>query len=72
MGLELALSPSAARRIAAEATRQPRLGARALKEVFRRVMRSYEFEPQRFAVDGTVIIDAGEVDEALTGRQGLQ
>jgi len=36
------------------------------------VMRSYEFEPQRFAVDGTVIIDAGEVDEALTGRQGLQ
>ncbi|NHZ73413.1 MAG: AAA domain-containing protein, partial [Nitrospirae bacterium] len=72
MGLELALSPSAARRIAFEATRQPRLGARALKEVFRRVMRSYELEPQRFASDGTVIIDEAEVDEALAGRRGLQ
>lgn len=72
MGLELALSPAAARRIAAEATRQPRLGARALKEVFRRVMRSYEFEPQRFASSGTVIVDLAEVDEALAGRSGLK
>jgi ATP-dependent Clp protease ATP-binding subunit ClpX len=72
MGLELALSPSAARRIAAEATRQPRLGARALKEVFRRVMRRYEFEPERFAVDGTVIIDVAEVEQALEGQRGLQ
>ena len=72
MGLELALSPAAARRIAAEAKRQPRLGARALKEVFRRVMRGYEFEPQQNASDGTVIIDVAEVEEALAGRAGLE
>ena len=72
MGLELALSPGAARRIALEATRQPRLGARALKEVFRRVMRSYEFEPQQYASDGTVIVDVAEVEEALAGQSGLQ
>ena len=72
MGLELALSPAAARRIAKEAARQPRLGARALKEVLRRVMRSYEFEPQQYASDGTVIIDVAEVEEALEGLRGLE
>jgi ATP-dependent Clp protease ATP-binding subunit ClpX len=72
MGLELALSPAAARRIALESTRQPRLGARALKEVFRRVMRSYEFEPQQYASDGTLIVDVAEVEEALAGRSGLK
>jgi ATP-dependent Clp protease ATP-binding subunit ClpX len=35
-GIKLEMSESAARRVAAEAARQPRLGARALKEVFRR------------------------------------
>ncbi|MBV8201345.1 MAG: AAA family ATPase, partial [Acidobacteria bacterium] len=42
-GIHLALSPAAVRRIAVEAARQPRLGARALKEAFRRVIRDYEF-----------------------------
>lgn len=65
VGVELAVSPAAVRRIAAEAVKQPRLGARALKEVFRRVISEYEFEPQRRATDGTLIIDLPEVDAAL-------
>lgn len=64
-GLHLALSPAAVRRIAAEAARQPRLGARAMKEVFRRVIRDYEFEPQKFATNGAVMLDLAEVEAAL-------
>jgi hypothetical protein len=51
-GIHLALSPAAVRRIAAEAGRQPRLGARALKEVFRRVIRDYEFSPESSVTGG--------------------
>jgi hypothetical protein len=53
------------RRIAIEAGRQPRLGARALKEVFRRVVRNYEFQPHEAASDGTLMIDLPEVETAL-------
>jgi hypothetical protein len=35
-------------------------------------MRSYEFEPQQYASDGTVIVDVAEVEEALEGRSGLK
>lgn len=66
-GIHLALSPAAVRRIAAEAARQPRLGARALKEVFRRVIRDYEFEPARFATGagGALMLDLAEVEAVL-------
>jgi ATP-dependent Clp protease ATP-binding subunit ClpX len=66
-GKHLALSPAAARRIATEAARQPRLGARALKEVFRRVVRDYEFDPEAAAPgDGAaLLIDVPEVERAL-------
>ena len=64
-GIRLALSPAAVRRIAREAATQPRLGARALKEVFRRVIRDYEFEPGRHAQDGALLIDEAEVAAAL-------
>jgi len=64
-GLHLALSPAAARRIAVEAERANRLGARALKEVFRRVIRDYEFEPERAASEGSLLIDLPEVEAAL-------
>lgn len=64
-GVHLALSPTAARRIAAEAAREPRLGARALREVFRRVIRDYEFEPEKTAVGGSLFIDLPEVEGAL-------
>ena len=66
MGISLAVSPAAVRRIAAEAALQPRLGARALKEVFRRVMARYEFEPEKSASDGTLMIDLHEVEAALS------
>jgi ATP-dependent Clp protease ATP-binding subunit ClpX len=72
LGLRLELSEAAARRIAAEAARQPRLGARALKEVFRRVIRSYEFDPHQAPglADGRLRIDAADVERVLSRDQG--
>lgn len=67
-GVHLALSPTAARRIAEEAARQPRLGARALREVFRRVIRDYEFDPARSTTGGALLLDLPEVEAALTPR----
>lgn len=64
-GIELALSPEAARAIAQAASLEPRLGARALKEVFRRVIERYEFEPEKYAADGALLLDRAEVEEAL-------
>ena len=48
-----------------EAARQPRLGARALKEVFRRVIRDYEFDPAEAASGGALLLDLDEVEAAL-------
>lgn len=64
-GIHLALSPSAVRRIAAEAARQPRLGARALREAFRRVIRDFEFDPSKSVTGGALLIDLPEVEKAL-------
>ncbi len=64
-GLHLALSPDAIRRIAFEASKENRLGARALKEVFRRVVRDYEFDPKSNGPDGSVLLDVAEVEAAL-------
>ncbi len=64
-GKRLTLSPAAVRRIAAEAARQPRLGARALKEVFRRVIRDYEIDPAAAAAGPALLIDLPEVERAL-------
>jgi len=65
-GIELAVSPAAVRRIAEAAAAQPRVGARALREVFRRVMRGYEYEPARWANEGrTLVIDETEIAKAL-------
>ena len=67
-GIHLALSPAAVRRIAEEAARTPRLGARALKEVFRRVIRDHEFEPEEGldASGENLMIDVPEVEAALS------
>lgn len=67
VGVDLAVSPAAVRRIATEAGKMPRLGARALKEVFRRVVRDYEFRPHELAHEGTLMIDLPEVEQALEG-----
>lgn len=65
--IELAVSPSAVRRIAEAAAANHRIGARALKEVFRRVVRDFEFDPS--LVEGgsgrALMIDLPEVEEAL-------
>ena len=66
-GLHLALSPAAVRRIAVEAAKENRLGARALKEVFRRVIRAYEFEPKANAANDSVLLDVPEIEAALNG-----
>lgn len=69
LGLKLLLSKKAVHRIALEASKEPRLGARALKEVFRRVIRNYEFDPQAAvnSPDGAVKVDLAEVEAALAG-----
>jgi len=64
-GVKFQMTEPAARRIAKEAACQPRLGARALKEVFRRVIRGYEFDPRAQAKAGVLRMDVAEVDRAL-------
>lgn len=65
-GATLELTEDGVRRIAREASRSPRLGARALREVFRRVIRSYEYDPEEFADEsGVVRIDVPEIEAAL-------
>jgi len=64
-GYDLALSPAAIQAIAKAAANQPRLGARALREVFRRVIRDYEFEPEIKATGRSVLVDRAEVEAAL-------
>ena len=66
-GYRLAISPAAARRIAVEAAGQPRLGARALKEIFHQVIAPYEFEPEARSTNGAIMIDLEEVEAALGG-----
>jgi ATP-dependent Clp protease ATP-binding subunit ClpX len=71
LGFRFELTEAAARRIAKEAARQPRLGARALKEIFRRVVGQYEFDPRRAATaDGSLRIDVAEVEQALAAWKG--
>jgi ATP-dependent Clp protease ATP-binding subunit ClpX len=64
-GVKMAISPQAVRAVARAAARQPRLGARALKEVFRRVVRDLEFAPEKYAREGVIFLDATEVESAL-------
>jgi ATP-dependent Clp protease ATP-binding subunit ClpX len=63
--IRLAVSPAAMRLIAQQAAAQPRLGARALKEVFRRVIRDYEFDPTQAQAAGALMLDAPEVRAKL-------
>jgi ATP-dependent Clp protease ATP-binding subunit ClpX len=66
-GCRLEVTPEAALRIARSAARQPRLGARALKEIVRRVLSPLEFDPKAAAgPDGLVRVDEERVRAALT------
>ena len=65
-GYRLEVTPEASLRIARAAARQPRLGARALKEIVRRVVSPLEFDPKAAAgTDGVVRVDEATVRAAL-------
>src|SRR4030042_4558191 len=69
-GCRLEVTADAAQRIVREAARQPRLGARALKEVFRRIVGPLEFDPHAAAgPTGGVRIDLDRVKEAPARAQ---
>jgi len=66
-GIDLQITRGALIAIAWDAARQKRLGARALRETFRRVIRSLEFDPA--AKNGKVItVDENMVKAAIAGR----
>jgi ATP-dependent Clp protease ATP-binding subunit ClpX len=66
-GIELHITRGALINIAWDASRQKRLGARALRETFRRVIHNLEFDPS--ATKGTVVtIDEEMVRQAIGGR----
>ena len=65
-GIDLQITRGALVAIAWDAARQKRLGARALKETYRRVIRNVEFDPS--AKNGSVItIDETMVRDAIAG-----
>jgi ATP-dependent Clp protease ATP-binding subunit ClpX len=67
-GIDLQITRGALIAIAWDAARQKRLGARALRETFRRVIRSLEFDPA--TQNGKVItIDENMVKQAISGRE---
>jgi ATP-dependent Clp protease ATP-binding subunit ClpX len=67
-GIDLQITRGALLAIAWDAARQKRLGARALRETFRRVIRSLEFDPA--TQNGKVItVDENMVKAAIAGRE---
>lgn len=69
-GVDLQITRGALIAIAWDAAQQKRLGARALRETYRRVIRSLEFDPSNGGVDGsrTLTIDEHMVKRAITDR----
>ena len=68
--IDLQITRGALIAVAWDAARQKRLGARALRETWRRVIRNLEFDP---AASGTLTIDEEMVKRAIAAReQGTQ
>jgi ATP-dependent Clp protease ATP-binding subunit ClpX len=67
-GIDLQITRGALMAIAWDASRQKRLGARALREVFRRVIRHLEFDPAE-AGARVITIDESMVKQAITRRE---
>ena len=65
-GIDLQITRGALIAIAWDAARQKRLGARALRETWRRVIRNLEFEP---AAAGVLTIDEEMVKRAIEARE---
>jgi ATP-dependent Clp protease ATP-binding subunit ClpX len=66
-GIDLQITRGALVAIAWDAARQKRVGARALRETYRRVIRALEFEP---ANGGTLTVDEEMVKRAIAARDG--
>jgi len=64
--IDLQITRGALIAIAWDAARQKRLGARALRETYRRVIRNLEFDPTE---GGTLTIDEDMVKRAITARE---
>ena len=67
-GIDLQITRGAIVAIAWDSARQKRLGARALRETFRRVIRNLEFDPAN-AGAGVITIDENMVKSAIAGRE---
>jgi ATP-dependent Clp protease ATP-binding subunit ClpX len=69
--IDLQITRPALIAIAWDASRQKRLGARALREIYRRVIRSIEFDPAAATRDGNRVltIDEGMVKQAIASRE---
>jgi ATP-dependent Clp protease ATP-binding subunit ClpX len=64
--IDLQITRGALIAIAWDASRQKRLGARALREIYRRIIRELEFEP---AAGASLMIDEAMVKKAINSRQ---
>jgi ATP-dependent Clp protease ATP-binding subunit ClpX len=64
-GIDLQITRGALIAIAWDASQQKRLGARALREIWRRIIRNLEFDP---AVPGVLTIDEAMVEAAIARR----
>ena len=64
-GIDLQITRGALIAIAWDASRQKRLGARALREIWRRIVRNLEFDP---SVAGVLTIDEAMVQQAIARR----
>lgn len=67
MGYQLVVSPAALAELARRAARRKRLGARALQEVCRRLLKDLEFAPEQHARDGAILLDTDDVVALLDG-----
>src|SRR5687767_11870420 len=65
-GIDLQITRGALVAIAWDAARQKRLGARALRETYRRIIRALEFEPRD---GGTLTVDEEMVKRAISARE---
>jgi len=65
-GIDLQITRGALIAIAWDAARQKRLGARALRETYRRVIRNLEFDPH---ATSTLTIDEDMVKQAIAARE---
>lgn len=68
-GIDLQITRAALLAIAWDASRQKRLGARALRETFRRVIRNLEFDPKGgTGTPQSITVDENMVKEAIANR----